>query len=272
MHYFEYRDESLYMHHSVDEVPNAADFPMHAHEELELYYFLSGNGSFLIEGNEYPLHPHDLLLMRRAEVHKLMIQPDEPYTRIAVHFPMDAFDSVDPERQLLRPFFDRSLGQGNLYSADQYPRARWHLALQELDYSESHQVHFHLLARIMEILAELCDAFDSGVQADDREQGLAGQLVAYVNEHLYEDISLKSVAEAFYRSTSQVGRVFRQATGTPLWDYVMLKRLMAARAHLQRGEAAGKTCALCGFDDYSSFYRAYKTRFGCAPASDLRRR
>jgi len=102
-------------------------------------------------------------------------------------------------------------------------------------------------------------------------QGLQSQLVAYVNEHLFEPISLQTVADHFYRSRSQISRTFQQATGSSLWEYVSIKRLLAARAMIQRGESAGTACQACGFSDYSSFFRAYRSHFGHAPKEDAAR-
>jgi len=93
-----------------------------------------------------------------------------------------------------------------------------------------------------------------------------------VNRHLFEDISLQEVADRFYRSRSQISRIFRRATGSSLWDYVTLKRLLAARAMIQRGEPAGAACMACGFADYSSFFRAYRSRFGHPPKEDAPRK
>lgn len=271
MDYCKYRDDQFFMHYSKDEHPNALAFKMHAHEKLELYYFLSGDAYFMIEGNKYPLHPHDLLIMRQAEVHALTITSDAPYCRMAIHFPADAFDSLDPERKLLRPFFERPLGSGNLFAAAQYPNAHWHDAFARLDFSGNQKAHFSTLAGIIEILSELGEAFDGGQQSSGVEHGFAAELVSYVNEHLFEDLSLGSTAAAFFRSKSQISRTFRDATGIPFWDYVILKRLMAARAYLQNGESSERTCEKCGFGDYSAFYRAYKARFGCSPSVDIRR-
>ena len=92
--------------------------------------------------------------------------------------------------------------------------------------------------------------------------------MGYVNAHLFEPLSLNDLGRAFARSTSQLGRVFREATGTSLWDYVVMKRLLSARAMLQRGETAVRAAAACGFSDYSAFYRAYRKRFGHAPSAD----
>lgn len=271
MDFCKYRDEKFYMHYSKDAHPDPAAFSMHAHEKLELYYFLSGKAYFMIEGNKYPLHPKDLLIMRQAEVHDITVSSEQPYTRMAIHFPMDAFDSIDPSRTLLRPFTERPLGCGNMFEAALYPNARWHQVFAQMDFSPERSAHFRTLAGLIEILSELCEAFDGGLKSSGVEQSFSGELVSYVNAHLYEDISLTTVAGAFFRSKSQISRTFREATGIPLWDYVLLKRLMAARGYLQNGESSEHTCELCGFHDYSSFYRAYKARFGCSPSADIRR-
>ena len=64
---FEYRSDQIYCHHSLDERPEAERFQIHVHETPEVYCFLSGSGSFLVEGTNYPLCPGDILLMRPAE-------------------------------------------------------------------------------------------------------------------------------------------------------------------------------------------------------------
>ena len=266
-----YRDEKFFMHYSEDGHPNASEFKMHAHEKLELYYFLSGSAYFMIEGNKYPLQRKDLLIMRQAEAHALAITADEPYRRIAIHFPENAFDSFDPERKLLRPYYERPLGSGNRFEAALYPNAKWHKLIEQLDFSDDETAHFRTLAGLIGILSELCEAFSGGLKPSGTEQSFSAELVSYVNEHLFEEISLGSTAAAFYRSKSQISRTFREATGTPLWDYILLKRLMAARAFLQSGESSERTCERCGFGDYSAFYRAYKARFGCSPSADIRR-
>ena len=66
---FEYQDADLFCHHSLDECPSPSEFYMHAHERMEILYFLSGDAQYLVEGSVYPLHPGELLIMNRAEAH-----------------------------------------------------------------------------------------------------------------------------------------------------------------------------------------------------------
>ncbi|MBP3699367.1 MAG: helix-turn-helix transcriptional regulator [Oscillospiraceae bacterium] len=264
---FSYRDEVLYSHHTVDLNPDRESFSMHAHEWMEIYYCISGQGTYLVEGQQYPLEAGDIFIMRAAEAHKLKLQPDTPYDRIAIHFSPSLLLGLDPDGHLLRPFLDRPLGQHNRYSVADDPKGRLRAAFADFDFTSIPDVRLHLTARLLLFLTTL-----NGMYEPERYAapvgGLSGELVAYVNEHLFEDMTVQSVADAFYRSRSQVNRIFRQATGSSLWKYVTIKRLMAARAMIQRGESAGTACEVCGFSDYSAFYRLYRTQFGHAPRED----
>ena len=266
-HLFSYRDAELYSHHTVDLSPSQADHTMHAHELMEIFFFVSGKGSYLVEGTSYPLESGDILLLREAEAHTLTISPDEPYERIAIHFSRSLLAAADPQLRLLRPFLDRPLGQRNYYPAAADPEGRLRAAFAGFSFDAVPDVRLNLVARLLLFLTTLAGLQQ---QADLRlpAPGLQAQLVAYVNEHLFENISLQSVADHFYRSRSQTARLFQQATGSALWEYVTLKRLMAARAMIQRGETAGTACLACGFSDYSSFFRAYRSHFGHAPRQD----
>ena len=265
---FSYRDGELYSHHSIDECPAPSDFSMHAHEWMEIYYILSGKGSYLVEGSTYSLQAHDILILRAAETHTLTISPDEPYERIAIHFSPNLLLPFDPERRLLRPFLDRPLGRWNHYPASADPDGRLRSAFEHFDFEGVPDVRLNLMARLLLLLTNLDGMYQHATPGHVPAQGLQSQLVAYVNHHLFEDISLQSVADQFYRSRSQISRLFRQATGSPFWEYVTIKRLLAARAMIQRGELTGTACVACGFSDYSAFFRAYRAWYGHNPKED----
>jgi len=241
---------------------------MHAHELMEIFFFISGKGSYLVEGTSYPLNPHDILIMRASETHMLTISPDEPYERIAIHFSPALLRSVDPELRLLRPFLDRPLGELNYYPASKDPEGRLRAAFADFEFDRIPDIRLNLTARLLLFLTTLDGQYQQNGMHHAPTKGLQSQLVAYVNENLFESISLQSAADHFYRSRSQISRIFLQATGSPFWEYVTLKRLMAARAMIQRGESASRACIACGFSDYSAFFRAYRTQFGHAPKED----
>jgi len=267
---YSYRDTDIYTHHSLTPQPSTEEFPMHAHEWLEILYFISGKGNYLVEGNQYPLESGDVFILRPAEMHKLEIDPSVPYERIVIHFSPDLLRELDPSGKLLRPFFDRPLGQFNRYPVPKDSADLLGVAFAAFEFGQVNDVRLNLMGRLIMLLTVMDNLHDRS-QTHAPVEGLAGQILAYVNEHLFEDISIQSIADVFYRSPSQVSRIFQQATGNSLWKYVTIKRLMTARALIQGGEPAAVAATACGFSEYSSFYRAYKAQFGHSPREDAGR-
>jgi AraC-like DNA-binding protein len=139
---------------------------------------------------------------------------------------------------------------------------------RDFDFRNIPDVRLNLIGRLLLFLTALNGVFDDSGSGYTSDNGFPGQLVRYVNRHLFEQLSLQSVADHFFRSRSQISRIFHQATGSSFWEYVTIKRLLASRAMLQRGEKAGTAAVACGFTDYSVFYRAYKNHFGHSPKDD----
>lgn len=267
-HIFSYRDEALYCHHSLDPNPNPEAYPMHVHEMLEIYYFISGSGTYLVEGTAYPLESGDILILREAEIHRLSIQSSVPYERIAFHFSRTLLERIDPSLGLLRPFTDRPLGQLNHYRASDPCHCHLQTVFRDFTFQDIPDVRLNLLGRLLMFLTALNGVFVSPDNLVAADESLPAQIVRYTNDRLFTDLSLQTVADHFYRSRSQISRIFHQATGSSFWEYVSIKRLLAARAMIQRGEKATAAALICGFGDYSVFYRAYRNYFGHSPKAD----
>lgn len=84
---------------------------------------------------------------------------------------------------------------------------------------------------------------------------------------LCEEITVERLAEHFFLSASQFTRLFKEATGAAPLAYITAKRLVRARELLQSGESAKRVAEVCGFNDYSVFYKAYVKHFGEKPSA-----
>lgn len=268
---FEYIDEGLFCHHSLDVCPDPADFYMHAHERMELLLFISGDACCYVEGSEYAVEPYDVLIMREAEVHRTQLISPAAYERIAIHFFPSLIRAVDPGGLLLRPFTERPLGHFNHYSGSRIRSRALRDALESMDSAASgERARLRVITALLSILSEISEDFESRARPGmpGRDEGIAPQLVEYINANLFDEISLDSISRHFYMSQSQLNRIFGKATGSSVWEYIRIKRLLAARERIVAGERASAACTLCGFRDYSAFYRAYKARFGHAPSEE----
>lgn len=266
----EFNTKELYVRYAVDEAPDDRDFSMHIHEKCEIYCFVSGSAEYLVEGARYPLKNGSVLIMRPAESHRARILGNEKYERYAVNFSFAATDILDPRRVLMRPFLDRPLGRGNLYSARELGGETIRLFEEMRCGGDEYERHLRISTRLFMLLEMIHKAYLRRVTngyAPPTE--LSEQLVAYVNEHLFDRLSVSLLAQRFFLSPSQIGRIFRRATGASPWEYITIKRLTAAREKIRGGVSAGSAAESSGFEDYSSFYRAYVKRFGCSPKDDM---
>ena len=267
-----YQEEDILFHHSRDETPDANNFPMHAHDRFELYYFISGAGTYSVEGNEYNLLPGCILLMRPGETHKPQIMPREPYERMALHFYPELLDGIDPEHHLLSPFLNRPGGRQNLYTSLQ---GNTHLlqscfeAMTRPLSPNRYDQRLAVCANFPTILHEISMVFEAQkTNILQTPQSLIGSVVDFINTNITTDLNLDMLSARFYISKSYLNQQFRQATGTTIWDYILPKRLMLARSAIRSGIAVTEALRSSGFKDYSSFYRRYKDRFGVSPKED----
>ena len=67
-------------------------------------------------------------------------------------------------------------------------------------------------------------------------------------------------------------RRFKEQTGYTIHSYLTEKRLLRARQLLQQGQPVTEVCYLCGYQDYSTFSRAYRKCFGTSPSAEQKQR
>jgi AraC-like DNA-binding protein len=177
-------------------------------------------------------------------------------------------DGIDPEHRLLAPFNDRPLGSDNLYRPSDLGSFSALSCIKSMcvETEDPYARKLAILANLPSLLMAVCDSFNKR-KTPELQSSIAGQITAYINEHLFEKLTVESIANHFFLSVSQVERIFKKATRASVWQYVNAKRLAAARVKIESGISAYTACEECAFGDYSSFYRAYVKAYGEGPGS-----
>lgn len=264
MEFFSFRDSNISMHYTRDEAPVPSDFRMHTHESYELYGFECGSGIYRVEGTPYPLKPGDILIMRPAEAHYIEITDNAPYTRFSVHFTPALLSAIDPEGRLLAPFDNRKSGTRNLYRAENFQTDAYRVFVKNM-ISDSPDRRLQAVTNVLPLLNEISLAFHTRSE-EETEKTLDNRIIRYINRHLSESITLEEICKEFFISKSQLCRIFKKATASTVFQYITVKRLVKARQLILSGVSPTKACLQCGFQDYSSFYRAYKKQYGISPS------
>ncbi len=268
MKVFHYADDVLNIHHHITSAPDPDKFNLHAHKNCELYFFLEGNGYYTVEGTDYPLQSGAIIVIREGEAHTLHIDTSAPYDRICINFPGDFLSAAKKEVDEL--FYNRPLGKDNMFLLKNRSLSFVFECMRRIcECDVKGDVQNHVKVYLQAIIWELFHAKKSGkspAPADLSDTSAAiRKILTYVNENLTVIENIETLEKEFFFSRSYINRIFKEATGTSAWDYILLKRLLLAQTLLQNGKPAAIVAAECGFGDYSSFYRQFKKHFGISP-------
>ena len=91
------------------------------------------------------------------------------------------------------------------------------------------------------------------------------ETLEYIENNIESSLSIKSISKALGISPSLLSHEFKREMGITPHSYVMQKRLLLAKNLLKSGKKPCDVFSLCGYADYSSFYKAYTKAFGKRP-------
>ena len=260
-----------YIQHSTTHEPYT-DYGIHYHEYYELYYFVEGDVDYMVEGKEYHLTPHSLLLLSPYSFHGVRVNSSAPYTRYFLYFTPEVL-APEQRKLLLACFPDNQKNSPKEVFYEHTENYNLLVYLENLVASQTQPINVRnhyfdiYTSALLAQINLMSQALRPSPVTATRSQTIS-DILDYINDHLIENITLDLLSEQFFISKHYLNRAFKKATGTTVIDYVIYKRAIHARQLLYSGLSATEAGLASGFHDYSSFYRAYKKTFDCSPKSD----
>lgn len=92
----------------------------------------------------------------------------------------------------------------------------------------------------------------------------------YIEENLKTEITAQELAAQAGFSLFHYYRLFQTATGMPVMQYILRRRLLHAIYDIRRGQSGIQAALDYGFDTYAGFYRAFHRELGCTPSEFLK--
>lgn len=94
----------------------------------------------------------------------------------------------------------------------------------------------------------------------------------YIDGNYNQNISLDTLAQLFYINKYYLSREFHRIQGVSIYQYLTSSRLMVSKQMLLNGSSPKEAAISCGFNDYSNFYRAFRTKYGLGPREFVKAR
>ena len=261
-----YLHENYRLFHLAD---NAGEtFSFHYHTFHKIIFLLAGRADYAVEGEHYHLQSGDCVLVGRGSIHRPEVADGDFYERMILYISPSYLGSLPGgedmgqcfalAQQQFRYVFHAAAGDGIRELLGRLERAGAEGGFGSALLQEA-------------LFAQLMVAVNRGFLLGDSVDAHAGDtkvldILHYLNTHLTEPVSIDDLASRFYLSKYHMMRRFRAETGYSIHSYVTEKRLLLAQQLLQSGASLTDTAERCGYQDYSTFSRAYKKRFGCAPS------
>ena len=248
------------------------EFEYHYHDFDKITIFLKGNVQYTIEGKSYQLQPYDIVLVNHNDIHKLNVQDSEPYERIVAYIAPEFISAYRTESYDLSACFQKAKKEHtNVLRTHSHAQSTLVRAVDHLKHSFSDVGYANALYQkilFLEFLIHLNRATLSEqlefIDTDHCNTKVV-ELLQYINRNLTTDLNIDDLAARFYISKYYMMRLFKAETGYTIGNYINYKRLLLAKELISSGQPITQACYDCGFKNYSTFSRAYKSHFGESP-------
>lgn len=229
----------------------------HCHSRYEMISVLEGDVSIMPEGLSYRLTAGETAIIPPLCYHTVTANRSGAYRRVTAHFELSAVPSVLRER-----FLASSEGIA-VFSSDRADRLR---AICE---AEDPLFYGPLAESLMvELLYECAELAPQSV-APQTDEPLR-QILAYIDAHLCERITLDGIAAHTARSKSAVSHLFAERMQISPKQYILQKKLALAVKLIRGGTPPTVAAMQVGYEDYSNFYRIYRKHYGVGPTGERR--
>ena len=256
----------LMAHKNYTKKPNLDMFTPHTHDFYEIFYFISGDAKYFVEGNIYNLKPGDILIIKKSETHSLLIEKETPYARFVIQFNAAALLG-EMDKTLIPLIDEKPLGKFNRIPCTEAQLDIWLSYLERIvKCKNSGEKRLYLTI----LLNELCKNLKI-TKNDDLPKSNNDHIIEYINKNLTEITTLDEICDRFFISKTHLNRKFKTLTGSTVWDYIVTKKMIIAKELLNQGYKPNVVCEKCGYAEYSTFYRTYKSKFGITPTEDYKK-
>ena len=236
----------------------------HWHERIELVIPIGAPFSALVDGVWYEVKEGDVILIGKDKIHAFATKGERAEVILA-QFPYRFLLRGDFVPEDVRSVITAEEIAANEELAAEYAAIRG-LLVRELDGGRPMNNAFVCaLFPALYFLLMRHFALADGTRREKKEKEDFHRVVAYVNEHFTEDITVGSTAKALYIDRGKLSRLFLTFGGMSLTDYINSLRIVRAGELIKAGRPITEAALESGFQSVRTFHDVYRRMMHAAP-------
>jgi len=247
-----------------------ANMNIHIHNCCEVLFCISGGKTFFINERIYDVCDGDLFILNQFENHKITSDTSKVFERYVLQINTEFLHKISStDTDLSRCFFIRNENISHKIPTTENQRKiliEYFRQLGEENNFGDEIVKEITTTKILLMLNEMFSESnkDYTYTVNYENQNLVKAL-NYINDNYHKELTLEIIAKNIFVSQNELCSIFKKHLGTTVKKYITSRRITKAKQLLKKGKTVSETAALCGFEDYSSFIRAFGRVTGMSP-------
>lgn len=250
-------------------------FLAHWHQELELIYVRSGKAHFGINDKEFLAEAGDLIFVDTGDFHYSDSTTFQNQLDFIVFDP-NIINSHYKHAHFLQPLIThRQLEEYHLTEMVELLFSSVHQELKEKNPYYKEIIASRLTELVFLIRRNHPRLHEVSYQYSHRSETIRDMqhIMAFIDEHYSENITLSSVARQMNFSESHFSKLFKRMAGINFINYLNAVRIEQATGMLKNTDNKMMDIALsCGFGNIRSFNRTFKEYTGYTPTQFMQLR
>lgn len=246
---------------------SATSVGQHTHLFTELLYWVDGGMEYLLGTRRYQIHPGDIVLVPPGVIHcPILPQGSTSHCHRHVVWISPAFSEILLDLFPTSDYKDQAVLLRTKGTRYEYLEEYFIRGLREAN-AKAPGWETCLYANTAQLVVLLGRALEAaGAPLPQREEkGQLELVLDYIQHNLDQKITLSSTARHFLVCESTISQLFRKKMGISFYRCVTQRRLAAAKSLIGQGISMDQVSVMVGFQDYSCFYRAFKSEYGISP-------
>jgi AraC-like DNA-binding protein len=262
-----FKKGALSFHISINKIKDY--YPLHRHDLAELSYVIDGTGNEIINGKQHRMKPGTMSFLLPHQIHEIFSDHENPIKLFSCMFNLDVIvgTSVDHELSnlLLRAGDNLSLyvelDQDRIYRMKAI-MADLHREYHGTALCKSTFIHIKVIEALLVFVRAIGE-----VKKDPSSEEPTGTIkrkknwdvILYVNNHYWDHLTLKEMAELFQLSVPYLSHTFKEYAGQSFLKYLHEIRIHRASSLLVSSDMPiVDISAEVGFESFRTFSRVFK--------------